>query len=182
MELGSVDRYESDMTDSDIQAPPRPSAGNPVARSRCVWRGSLLFESGVDERVHQMDGNSKMAPSPVESLLGALGSCAASDVVDILTKQRTAPRRLEVDVMATRRAEFPRRVMTVELTFTIEGGGLERPQVERAIALSIEKYCTVAASLAGDIPLTSILVLNGEPGEPVSQPMFSATFPRGTAS
>jgi putative redox protein len=98
-------------------------------------------------------------------------------VVDILTKQRTAPRKLEIDVVATRRAEFPRRVMALEVTFTIEGGGLERPQVERAIALSIEKYCTVAASLAGDIPLTSILVLNGDRGQPVDQPMFSASFP-----
>lgn len=158
--------------------PPRPSAGNPVARSHSVWKGSLVFESGVGERVHQIDGNSKMAPSPVETLLGSLGTCAGSDVVDILTKQRTAPRRLEVDVEASRRPDFPRRVMSLAVTFTVDGPGLEPAQVERAIALSVEKYCTVAASLAGDIPLTSILVLNGERGEPVNQPMFSATLPR----
>jgi len=165
------------MTTPDIKPPARPSTGNPIARSHNVWRGGLLFESGVGERVHQLDGNSKMAPSPVETLLGALGCCAGADVVDILTKQRTAPRKLEVDVEASRRAEFPRRVMTVEVSFLVEGAGLERPQVERAIALSIEKYCTVAASLAGDIPLHTILTLNGERGEPVTQPMFSATFP-----
>ena len=140
-----------------------------------------MFESGVDERVHQMDGNSKMAPSPVETLLGSLGCCAGSDVVDILTKQRTAPRRLEVDVIGTRRAEYPRRILSLEVTFTVEGTGLERPQVERAIALSIEKYCTVAASLAGDITLRTLLILNGQDGEPVSQPLFSATFPREKA-
>ena len=165
------------MTTPNITPPNRPSTGNPIARSHNVWRGGLLFESGVGERVHQMDGNSKMAPSPVETLLGALGCCTGSDVVDILTKQRTAPRKLEVDVLGTRRSEFPRRVMTVEMSFMIEGAGLERPQVERAIALSIEKYCTVAASLAGDITLQTILTLNGESGEPVTQPMFSATFP-----
>lgn len=166
------------MTKPDATKPPaRPSAGNPIAHSHNVWRGGLLFESGVGERVHQIDGNSKMAPSPVETLLGSLGCCAGSDVVDILTKQRTAPRRLEVDVLATRRAEYPRRVLTLEVTFEVEGTGLERDQVERAIALSIEKYCTVAATFAGDITFTSILVLNGERGEPVRQPMFSATFP-----
>lgn len=163
------------MTNSDPVPPARPSTGNPTARSHNVWRGGLLFDSGVDERVHQIDGNSKMAPSPVETLLGSIGCCAGSDVVDILTKQRTAPRRLEVDVLATRRAEHPRRVIALEVTFAVEGGGLERAQVERAIALSIEKYCTVAATLAGDIPFTSILILNGERGEPVNQPMFSAT-------
>lgn len=168
-----------DETSSDTKKPPpRPSAGNPSSHSHSVWKGSLMFESGVGERVHQIDGNSRMAPSPVETLLGCLGTCAGSDVVDILTKQRTAPRRLEIDVEASRRPDFPRRIMTLEMTFTVEGPGLERAQVERAIALSIEKYCTVAASLAGDIPLTSILDLNGERGEPVTQPMFSATFRR----
>ncbi|MEX2180208.1 MAG: OsmC family protein [Gemmatimonadaceae bacterium] len=157
--------------------PARPSLGNPIARSHSVWKGGLLFDSGVGERVHQIDGNSKLAPSPVETLLGTVGTCAGSDVVDILTKQRTPPSRLEVDVMATRRSEFPRRVMTLEVMFRIDGDGLERTQSERAIALSIEKYCTVAASLAGDIGMTTILVLNGAPGEPVSQPMFSARFP-----
>jgi putative redox protein len=166
------------MTNSDATPPARASTGKPVARSHNVWRGGLLFESGVDDRVHQMDGNSKMAPSPVETLLGCLGCCAGSDVVDILTKQRTAPRKLEVDVIGTRRSEYPRRVMALELLFTVDGQGLERPQVERAIALSIEKYCTVAASLAGDITLQTILTLNGDRGEPVTQPMFSASFPR----
>lgn len=162
-------------------APARPSAGNPITRSRAVWKGDggLLFEAGSPDgdRTHQIDGNSKSAPSPVETLLSSLGTCAASDVVEILTKQRTPPSRLEIDVVATRRTEFPRRVMAVDVTFTIDGEPLERPKVERAIALSIEKYCTVAASLAGDIALTTILVLNGATGDAVTQPMFSTTFP-----
>lgn len=165
------------MTKPESSAPARPSVESPVTHSHSVWRGGLLFDSGAGERVHQVDGNSKMAPSPVETLLGSLGCCAGSDVVDILTKQRNAPRKLEVDVTAVRRAEYPRRVMELEVNFLVEGAGLEQAQVERAIALSIEKYCTVAASLAGDIPLTTILTLNGERGEPVRQPMFSATFP-----
>ena len=169
------------MTTPDPSPPARPSAGNPIAQSHSVWRGGLLFDSGVGERVHQLDGNSKMAPSPVETLLGSLGCCAGSDVVDILTKQRTAPRKLEVDVLATRRPEYPRRVLTLDMTFVVEGSGLERPQVERAIALSLEKYCTVAASLAGDITLRTRLTLNGQDGEPVSQPMFSASFPKSAS-
>jgi uncharacterized OsmC-like protein len=67
--------------------------------------------------------------------------------------------------------------MKLELTFVVDGEGIEADQAERAIALSFERYCTVGASLAGDIVLTTILVLNGQRGSPVRQPMFSATFP-----
>lgn len=157
------------------QPPARPSIGNPIARSHSVWRQGLEFQSGVEQRTHAIDGKSKSAPSPVETLLSAIGTCAASDVVDILEKQRTPVTKLEVDVVGTRRAEHPRRIIALEVTFTIEGEGIEGPQAERAIALSIEKYCTVAASLSGDIPFTSILVLNGWRGQPVKQRMFNAT-------
>ena len=157
-----------------VKAPARPSVGNPITRSHSVWKSGMLFESGSGERTHMIDGQSKQAPSPVETLLGAVATCAGSDVVDILGKQRTPPKRFEIDVVAVRRAEHPRRVQELEVTFTIDGDGITKEQGERAIALSIEKYCTVAASLAGDIPFTSILVLNGERGEPTRQPMFSS--------
>jgi putative redox protein len=162
------------------QKPPRQTSGNPIARSHAEWKGGLVFQTGIGERTHTIDGNSKVAPSPVETLLGAVGTCAASDVVEILAKQRTPAERLSVDVMAIRRAEFPRRVETLEVTFTIDGNGIDRDKAERAIDLSIQKYCTVAASLAGDIEMTSILVLNGQPGEPVPQAMFSKAVTRET--
>ena len=160
-----------------VKPPARPSVGNPISHSHTVWRGDMRFEAGFGERTHAIDGNSKTAPSPVETLLNAVGTCAGSDVVDILGKQRTPVSRLEIDVMATRRPEFPRRVVSLEVTFTVDGKGIEAAAAERAIQLSIEKYCTVAASLAGDIVFTSILVLNGKRGAPVEQPMFSATLP-----
>ena len=157
--------------------PARPSAGNPITKSHAVWRGGMRFDAGVGDRMHAIDGNSKDAPSPVETLLSSVGTCAGSDVVDILEKGRTPVKSLEVDVVATRRPEFPRRVMTLEITFTVNGEKIQADQAERAIALSIEKYCTVAASLAGDIELTTVLVLNGKRGDPVRQPMFSSSFP-----
>ena len=160
------------MTNPDPR-PPRASTGNPIAKSHAEWKGGLVFQTGIGERTHIIDGNSKVAPSPVETLLGALGTCAASDVVEILAKQRTPAEKLSVDVMAIRRAEFPRRVETLELTFTIDGAGIDQAAALRAIDLSIQKYCTVAASLAGDIDMASVLVLNGERTEPVQQPMFS---------
>lgn len=165
-------------TPGSTPAPPsRPSTGNPVAHSHAEWKGGLLYEAGVGGRTHRIDGNSKEAPSPVETFLGAVGTCAASDVIEILAKQRTPVERLLVDVIGVRRAEYPRRVMSLELMLTIEGKGIERDKAERAMALSIEKYCTVAASLAGDIEFTTVINLNGEQGGAVKHAMFSATFP-----
>jgi putative redox protein len=137
----------------------------------------MLFEAGSGERMHAIDGNSKEAPSPVETLLNALASCSGSDVSEFMEKRRTPLTRMEIDVAATRRGDFPRRVLKLELTFTIDGKTIEPDQAERAIKVSFERYCTVAASLAGDIELTSILILNGARGEPVRHAMFSATYP-----
>ena len=164
------------MTTSSSGAPaPRQTSSGPIGRSHSVWQGGMRFVSGTGERVHAIDGNSKTAPSPVETLLNAFGTCAGSDVVDFLEKRRTPPTRMEIDIAAARRAEHPRRITAVEMMFTIDGPDIEADQVERAIHLSFEKYCTVGASLAGDIALVSVLVLNGTTYPPVEQPMFSAT-------
>lgn len=158
------------------KAPARPSIGNPITKSHSVWKGGMLFESGSGDgaRMHLVDAQSKQAPSPVESLLGSIATCSGSDIVDIFAKQRTPAKRLEIEVVALRRAEFPRRVQQLDVTYTIDADGITPEQAERAIALSIEKYCSVAASLAGDITFTSTVVLNGSRREPVSQPMWSA--------
>jgi putative redox protein len=148
-----------------------------VTKSRAVWRGGMAFDAGTGDRMHAIDGNSKEAPSPVETLLNALATCTGSDVTDFLEKRRTPLTRMEIDVAATRRGDYPRRVLKLELTFTLEGATIETEQAERAIKVSFERYCTVAASLAGDIDLTSILVLNGKRGAPVKHAMFSATYP-----
>jgi putative redox protein len=137
----------------------------------------MRFDAGNGQRTHAIDGKSEAAPSPVETLLNAIATCSGSDVVDFLEKRRTPLSGMEIDVVATRRTEHPRRVMQLEITFSLQGATIERDQAERAIALSFERYCTVAASLAGDIEVNSVLVLNGQRGEPVKQPMFSATFP-----
>jgi putative redox protein len=149
-----------------------------VTNARAVWRDGLRFEAGATaaDRMHAVDGDAKVGASPVEAFLGALAACSGTDVVDFLEKRRTPISRMEVDVAATRRGDHPRRVMQLELTFTIEGTNVEREQAERAIRLSFERYCTVGASLAGDIGLTTVLVLNGARGEPRKQAMFSATF------
>lgn len=147
-------------------------AAGPVTAMNIRWREGRLFESGPEGRMHLVDADSKLAPGPVEALLGSVLSCSAVDILDILAKRRTPVTALSASVSAQRRADPPRRIMRMELEFRIDGPGIEAEHAERAIELSFEKYCSVGASLAPDIETTSRLVLNGEPQEPRPRKMF----------
>lgn len=119
------------------------------------WRAGLRFEGGPDGRpAILVDGDGRDAVSPVELLLVAAATCSAADVVSILEKQRVALRTLEVAVEGTRREEYPRRYTAIHFRFTIAGGGADEAKARRAIDLSLEKYCSVVASLASDIRVT----------------------------
>ena len=124
------------------------------------WRERLVFEAGPAGRPSVVvDGDSIVAASPVELLLVAAASCAAADVVAILAKQRVTLRALEVKLEGTRREEQPRRYVALRFVFTIAGDGADQTKARRAIDLSLEKYCSVVASLAGDIQLDYDVVL-----------------------
>lgn len=134
-----------------------------ITRTRATWRGEHRFDAGPEGRTTPIDADSKTAPGPVETLLGAIATCSGVDVLDILAKRRTPAERFVVDVTATRRTEAPRRVERLEIVFTIDGANIDAADAERAIQLSFEKYCSVAASLAADIETETKLVLNGNP-------------------
>jgi len=119
------------------------------------WRERLVFEAGPAGRPPVVvDGDSVVAASPVELLLVAAAACSAADVVAILAKQRVGLRALEVALRGTRREEQPRRYTALHFVFTISGDGADETKARRAIDLSLEKYCSVVASLASDIRVT----------------------------
>lgn len=115
----------------------------------------LVFEGGGGGRPRVVvDGNTRAGTSPVELLLLAAGTCAASDVVVILQKMRVGLRSLDVGVRGTRREEEPRRYTAIHFRFAVHGEGADEVKARRAIDLSLEKYCSVVASLAPDIRIT----------------------------
>lgn len=119
------------------------------------WLDQLKFEgSGTGRPTILVDGDSKVATSPVELLLLAAATCSASDVVIILQKQRVKLERLEVTMHGTRRDAEPRRYTAIAYHFTVRGEGADDVKVRRAIDLSLEKYCSVVASLAPDIAIS----------------------------
>jgi putative redox protein len=124
------------------------------------WREQLVFEGGAPGRpVIVVDGAGAAATSPVELLLLAAATCSAADVVAILGKQRVVLRSLDVLVRGTRREAEPRRYTALHMVFTVSGEGADDAKARRAIDLSLEKYCSVVASLAPDIRVTYDLAL-----------------------
>ncbi len=113
-----------------------------------------------------MDGSQKSgaddgATRPKELLLLALGGCTAFDVEVILKKKRVALTRFEVSVKAEEVTEHPMVFTKVELTYRFEGEGVAVPDLERAIRLSQEKYCSVSTMLRQACPITWKAILNG---------------------
>jgi len=135
------------------------------ARVEVTWAGEHRFDAGrPGGPASRLDGDGTTGQSPVDGLLSALAACSAADVVDILAKRRTPVERLRVEVRGERREEFPRRFERIELRYFVDGAGIDAPHVERAIALSHEKYCSVGASLAPDLAIISVAVVNGVEG------------------
>ncbi len=129
------------------------------------WIGDEVFEAGHPERPWiRIDGSGKSGPGPVETLLCALATCSAIDVVSILEKRRTPAASLDIDVHADRAGAIPARVTGVRLDFQVTGEGIEREHAERAIDLALNKYCSVRDSLDPAIPIEWSLELNGERG------------------
>ncbi len=146
-----------------------------VTRSEVTWRGERLFDAGPAGRTHRIDAHAKEAPGPVETLLNAIVTCSAVDMIEIIAKRKTPVERLTVSIAGERRSESPRRLMKLDIEYRVDGAGIEREHAERAIQLSFERYCSVATSLAPDIITNTMLVLNGERGTAVRQKVWEAS-------
>ena len=103
------------------------------------------------------DTNSQrsLAPSPVEILLVALGSCSAVDVIGILQKKRQKVTSYSVEVSGDRRDEYPRSYTRMTVHHILAGSGLSPKAVAQAIELSETKYCSVAATLRPTVEIQS---------------------------
>jgi putative redox protein len=119
----------------------------PIASTRWVSEQQFL---GVSPSGHAMimdaDGQSNKAPNPMEMLLLALGGCTASDMVSILEKKRQKIQSLMVECCGERALDPPRVWTKIDVVFKLRGT-LERAAVERALELTRDKYCSVAAML-----------------------------------
>ena len=98
----------------------------------------------------------KSAPGPLELFIAGLGSCTAADVIAILQKKREKVTAYHVEIRTERLEEHPRAFRKIELKHILRGHNLSKEAVERAIALSRDKYCGAVATVraTADIIMT----------------------------
>lgn len=129
-------------------------------QARIKWKdeASFLAESGSGHTV-LMDGppeagGKNLGPRPMEMLLMGTGGCAAFDVVLILKKSRQDIRDCVVEIQAERAAQEPKVFTRIHFHFILTGKKLNPQQVERAIRLSAEKYCSASIMLGKTAEMT----------------------------
>ena len=131
----------------------------PAVTAELIWARDLEFGATVGTNALVVDSDGGAGPSPVQLLAVALAACMSIDIVDILKKGRHSLTAFRSKLSGQRAPTPPRRLLAVEMEFTIHG---EVPPavVERAIALSRQKYCSVWHSLRQDIELTTTFVIH----------------------
>lgn len=129
-------------------------------KARIEWKDGMSFlgESGSGHSV-LMDGppeagGKNLGPRPMEMVLMGTGGCAAFDVILILKKSRQDISDCMVEIEAERAMEEPKVFTRIHFHFTVTGKQLKPEQVERAINLSAEKYCSASIMLAKTAKLT----------------------------
>jgi putative redox protein len=99
-------------------------------------------------------GGRNVGPRPMELLLAGTAACTAFDVVWILKKARQPISGCVVDAEAERAPQEPKVFTRIHLKYAVAGRGLDAPQVERAVKLSKEKYCSATIMLAHSATIT----------------------------
>jgi putative redox protein len=128
------------------------------ARIKWVEDRTFVGESGSGHKIVFGTASGpeglKPGPSAMELVLIGLGGCSAYDVVHILEKGREAVEDVAVELDAERAETDPKVFTRIHMHFVVRGRGLARTKVERAIALSAEKYCSASAMIAKTATIT----------------------------
>ena len=122
--------------------------------------GSAKVVTNIDTSV-TMGGTGRGA-SPMEMVLMALAGCSGMDIVSILEKMQVAFDRMAISVQGEQIADHPRVFTDIELTYKFWCKSLPEDKLQRAISLSIEKYCSVAHMLDKAANLTYRFEINPE--------------------
>lgn len=129
------------------------------ARIRLVEGMTFVAESGSGHGVvvdaNPDIGGRDLGPRPMELVLMGTGACSAIDVVLILRKARQEITGCEVELEGERAAEDPKVFTRIHFHFVVTGRSLNEAQVERAIRLSKEKYCSATAMMAKTAAISS---------------------------
>lgn len=128
-------------------------------RKATIHFGGNGFFVGISPSGHaqtiETDSERHAAATPMELLLLALGSCTGVDVISILEKKRQHVTDYRIEVNGERRDEYPRAYTRLFVKHIVRGKNVSEQAVARAIELSDQKYCSVAATLRGNAEIVT---------------------------
>jgi putative redox protein len=132
----------------------------PSTKATLTWSRDLVFVGTTPQGYDlDFDADAQWGCKPMEALLMSLGGCMAIDIVSILKKMRMDISRLRIDITGERNPDPPQYFKAVEMSLHLAGQNLNARRIERAIALSREKYCSVFNSLRPDLNLKVLYAL-----------------------
>lgn len=117
--------------------------------------GHVLTMDGAPDANKPENGGANLAPRPMETVLAGTGGCTAYDVVLILKRGRHDVRGCSVKLTSERAETDPKVFTRIHMHFTVTGKGIPPAAVERAIAMSHEKYCSASIMLAKTADITT---------------------------
>jgi putative redox protein len=117
------------------------------------WTGGENFDNVFLDHHIKTSGNRAEGYSPKALLLSGLAGCSAVDVVDILTKMKVPFTKFSASAEAELTEEHPKVFTIIRLLYTIDVAPESKDKVQRAVDLSLNKYCGVAAMLRKNCPI-----------------------------
>ena len=117
--------------------------------------GHTLVMDGAPDAAKPDNGGANLAPRPMETVLAGAGGCTAYDVVLILKRGRQDVRGCSVKLSAERAEVDPKVFTRINMHFVVTGKCLASSAVERAIAMSHDKYCSATIMLGKTADITT---------------------------
>ena len=117
--------------------------------------GHVLMMDGAPDAAKPANGGANLAPRPMETVLAGTGGCTAYDVVLILKRGRHDVRACSVKLTSERADIEPKVFTKIHMHFKVVGKGIPEVAVERAIAMSHEKYCSASIMLGKTADITT---------------------------
>jgi putative redox protein len=133
-------------------------------KSTITWTSGMSFNSAQDGHDITLDlpvdlGGSNLGAKPKTLLLTALGGCTAMDVVSILKKMQVGFEGLKIHTSADLTEDHPKVFKSIHIKYVFSGKDLPVDKLEKAVNLSLDKYCGVSAMLAKACPITHEIVV-----------------------
>ena len=118
-----------------------------MAKVELTWKGNMLFESKHDDGTFMIDnptdGSESRGMGPKALMLSSLAGCGGLDIVSLLKKMRAEVDEFKIDVTAELTDEHPKIYKNVIVTYRFFGKEFKKDKIQKAVDLSVERYCGV---------------------------------------